>query len=159
MKVLKKRILAEFIDTFIYEFILAIIQMKILEPLNAPDDLIIILFIPFFFKDIVFRNASIGKKILGIVIYDKQWRAPKCTLLFKRAAIMLTVGCVKLWKIFHFGDSYITLMDWEREKLGTVVIDKKVYKKLEAIAKEQKGIFSDNMTKLYNSYLRELYCK
>ena len=53
----------------------------------------------------------------------------------------------------------ISLFDWERDTLGTRVIDKRVYKELESIAKNRNGDFAKNMTELYNEYLRSLYLK
>jgi len=52
----------------------------------------LILFLPLFCKDMLFRNASLGKKIMGISIFDRNWKKPSFPLLFKRAFLTLTVG-------------------------------------------------------------------
>ena len=154
MKVFRKRAVALLIDSFLLGALLVLTQ----ELLNW-GDWDILLIILFFFKDCVFKNASIGKKLMGLSIYNSDWKAPSIKVLFKRGALMLTVGYLLTWKALAVGESLISVFDFERERLGTQVIDKRVYSELAQQAKQRDGDFSKNMTELYNSYLRDLYIK
>ena len=158
MKILTKRIFAVFVDGHIHAFIVAGIQFLLPEWFTEYY-LTAFLIIPFFFKDLLFKNASLGKIIFGLRIYDKNWEKPKLRVLTLRAAYTFTMGCVKLQRLIMLGGSYIEIFDWEREKFGTCVIDKKVYRKLALIAREQGGDFAHNMTELYTAYLRDMYVK
>ena len=158
MKILTKRIFAVFVDGYIHAFIVAGIQFLLPEWFNEYP-LVAFLIIPFFFKDLFFKNASLGKIIFGLRIYDKNWEKPKIKVLVLRAIFTSTVGAIKAQRLAILGESYIEVFDWEREKFGTCVIDKKVYRELELIAREQGGDFAHNMTELYNAYLRDLYVK
>lgn len=111
----------------------------------------------FFLKDIVFKNASIGKKIMGIQIFDERWENPSFFRLIKRSFMISTVGFAKMWKTKFMSGEILTIFDYEREKLGTSVIDNKVYFELKSQAEIMRGDFSKNMTDLYNEYLRSKY--
>ena len=111
----------------------------------------------FFLKDIVFRNASIGKKIMGIQIFDGCWKNQRFTLLIKRSFMISTAGFALMWKTKFISGEKLTIFDYEREKIGTVVIDNKVYSELKSKAETMRGDYSKNMTNLYNEYLRSKY--
>ncbi len=66
---------------------------------------------------------------------------------------------VLLFKSKLVDGNIMAAIDWERDKIGTYVIDAKVYGELQKEAKEMNGKLSENMTELYNTYLRDLYCK
>ena len=119
------------------------------------DFLIIVIFLSS--RDLIFRNASIGKKILGIAVYDNDWQPPRFHVLLKRSFLTGTVGFILWWKLKFIDGDIITLFDIERDKLGTRVIDRKIYKELEITAKNMEGDFAQNMNELYNAYLRDLY--
>jgi hypothetical protein len=72
---------------------------------------------------------------------------------------MLTVGYVIAYKSFFVDKDNFRIFDYEREKLGTYVIDIKVFAKLSEEAKEKTGPFEINMNKLYQDYLRSNYLK
>ena len=158
MKIFKKRAIAILIDSFMYTPVLVMCD-KLLELLGIDNigSWGLLLIIPFLFKDLIFRNASIGKKIMGIVIYDNDWKSPSIKKMLKRSALMYTIGYVLLFKHKFVDGQIIHIFDWERNVLGTRVIDKKVFKELEFIAKNQDQDFSQSMTELYNKYLRDLY--
>ncbi len=120
-------------------------------------DFIIISFI--FVKDIVFRNASIGKKIMGIAIFNREWKAPGILVMIKRNLLMYTIGYALWWKAVFVDGNKMTVIDWERNTLGTTVIDIKVFKKLKAELEATGGYSDKKMTDLYNAYLRDLYLK
>lgn len=160
MKIFKKRGIAILIDSFLYAPILVMCD-KLLELLGFDNigSWGLLLMIPFLFKDLIFRNASIGKKIMGIVIYDNNWKSPSIPKMLKRSILMYTVGYCLFFKYKFIDGKIISLFDWEKNVLETRVIDKKVFKKLEAIVKNQGGEYAKNMNELYNQYLRELYLK
>ena len=159
MKILKKRAIACFIDAFIYSSLLEGLRFLIPDVINFWIKIPILgitIFLPFFARDIVFRNASIGKKLLGISIYDKQWKKPSFKLLFLRSLYSIVLFAM-FYKIVFVHGNYIGIFDSERNKFETVVIDRKVLKNLEKEAKKMKGDYCANMTELYNAYLRDLY--
>ena len=159
MKVLKKRVVAVLIDSFILISVLVLLQELLsIYKINIGNWDFLIVFL-FFIRDFVFRNASIGKKILGLRIYYNNWKVPNFRLLLKRSIIVSTVGYVLLWKAKFVDGCVINFFDYERDKLGTRVIDKKIYNELKAEAESKEGDFSKNMTELYNSYLRNTYIK
>ena len=163
MKIFEKRVIAILIDGFVFGAIYTLFKEMIIPKQFFDLGLILylILFFPLFCKDFLFKNASLGKKIMGIEIFDCNWKKPKGYILIKRTFLMLTVGYVKCCKSFFIDkDNFrIRIFDYERETLGTYVIDKKLFSKLSAEAKEQSGIFETNMTNLYLAYLRSNYLK
>ena len=159
MKILKKRAIALIIDSFWFAPYMVLV-LELLKFLNVPlGSWVVLLFLPLFARDIVFRNASIGKKIMGIRIYDNDWKAPGFFVLLKRSFFVITVGYVLLWKAKFVDGEVINFFDFEREKLGTRVVDKKVYANLKEEAEQLEGDFKKNMTELYNAYLRNTYMK
>ena len=70
------------------------------------------------------------------------------------------VGYFKVqWNATVRGGDLFELFEWEKNVVGTFVIDKKVYAKLKADAENMDGKFADNMTELYMMYLRDFYAK
>lgn len=157
MKILKKREIAVFIDTLTVG-IIHTVGIQVLETVfklsSIGTILNVILITPIFFKDLVFKNASIGKKIMGIAIYDDKWNKPNAKQIIKRSLLMMTYGFVLFWKTIFVGESKITLFDWERETLKTRVIDKKILKEFEQMKAKDKTVDIDQM---YNQYLMSLY--
>jgi uncharacterized RDD family membrane protein YckC len=158
MKVLKKRAIALLIDGFIlgiyYEFLRLLLPENFF---NLGVFSYIIIFVPFFFRDCIFKNASIGKKIVGIKVFTIDWTTPSVLLLAKRALFMATIGYVLWWKIKVTDGKMISLFDCEREKIKTTIICTKVYEELKEKAQISEGDFRVNMTNLYNEYLRTYY--
>ena len=159
MKILKKRAIACLIDSFLFGIILVLFSELLKSWGVRFNNVELILFIPFFMRDIMFRNASIGKRMLGISVYDTDWKKPKLSHLMKRSFFMMGVGYVIYWKSKLTDGNAIDVVDYERETLNSYVIDNKVYKKLADRAGQMDGDFSTNMSCLYNEYLRNLYMK
>ena len=161
MKILKKRAIAILIDGFVFGAIYTIFKEFVIPKQFFDLGLIfyLILFLPLFCKDLLFKNASLGKKIMGIEIFDCNWKKPKGFILIKRAFLMLTIGYVICYKSFFIEKNNIRIFDYERESLGTYVIDKKVFAKLSEKAKEKADHFEINMNQLYQDYLRSNYLK
>lgn len=157
MKIIKKRALAILIDSFIMGTFFVIFQelTKLFEFSIGNWDLLLL--IPFFCRDFTFRNASIGKKILGIAVYDEKWKYPSLKKIFVRSIVISTAGYVIFFKFKFIDGNLIQFLDWERDKLGTRVVDKKVFKILSQESESYGGDFSKNMTELYHEYLRNLY--
>ena len=164
MKIFKKRFCACLIDSFIHGSFMVVCQTLLEKYIfeqyvfelwsNYFDFLLLI---PFFFKDLVFRNASLGKKLMGIIIVNEEWQAPQRKTIVKRAIMMSTVGFCLAWKGKIVDGTPIELFGWEREKLKTQVIDRKVLERIRAEAKRENGDVVATMTKLYDDYLRTLY--
>ena len=161
MKVFKKRAIAFFIDSCLICTIYTLIKLKIPGIILTDSDLALVIIISgLLLKDFFFRNASIGKKLLGLSIYNVYWNKPSFKVLLKRAVLMNFVGYFKVqWNATVRGGDLFELFEWEKNVVGTFVIDKKVYAKLKADAENMDGKFADNMTELYMMYLRDFYAK
>ena len=161
MKIFEKRVAAILIDGFVFGAIYTLFKEFVIPKQFLELGLVfyLILFLTLFCKDLLFRNASLGKKIMGIEIFDCNWKKPKGYILIKRAFLMLTVGYVICYKSFFVDKDNFRIFDYERETLGTYVIDKKVFAKLSEEAKEKADHFETNMNKLYQDYLRSNYLK
>ena len=161
MKVLKKRIFALFFDSFILGVYYEMCRRFLPEWFSYLGSLgYVLLLSPFVLKDLVFRNASIGKKIMGLRIYDINWQKPSFSVLIKRTCIVSVLGFAQFWRALFVNGNYIAIFDMERDKMKTFVIDKKVYKKLrEDVENETGKIDNQIMTARYNQYLRDLYIK
>ena len=157
MKILKKRCFAYAIDAFVYSSVLFLFHEFVYTPTEPLFN--VILFCPFFLKDCLFRNASIGKKVMSIVVCDKCWNNPGPVLSIKRTVMTSIFGFLLLWKLIFIGGRKMILFEWEKNVLGTFVIDKKVYKTLKADAEKMEGDVSQSMTELYMMYLRDFYSK
>ena len=159
MKILKKRAIAYLIDAFIYGFIVEFFRFIVLKLPNNPNWWLPLVFLPIFCRDVLFKNASIGKKLIGIAIYDNDWKSPRIPLLIKRSLLVSTVGYVILLRSYSMHGDKISVIDWERDTLGTRVIDKKLFKRISEEASAMDGDYAKNMTELYNAYLRGIYIK
>ena len=157
MKILKKRIFALIFDGFIIGALISIFQLLVPNFADKIKLEVLLLIVLYLFKDFTFRNASIGKKIMGISIYTIRWSKPNFSQLLKRSAVMATMGNVLYWKSKRLEGNTAAIIDWERDKLKTVVIDNEVFKKLSEEAKSLNGNYADNMTKLYAKYITEIY--
>lgn len=162
MNIIAKRVTALLIDALLFGiFYTIIIHFFPSYFWNLGSISYVIVFIPFLFKDCVFKNSSIGKKILGIQIYDANWKTLNVILMLKRTVCMQTVGYIIFIKIKFLGkrSDIMTFFDWERERLKTIVIDKKVFDRLNQEADRLPGNHVENLTKLYNNFLRKNYAE
>lgn len=159
MKTLKKRAVAGAIDYFVFAFVLAILTIVFADVwetfFQEYSFALPFVFIPLFFRDILFGNASLGKRIVGIKIYDKNWKKPSLKILFKRSVGTSTIVAVLLFKSILVDENPISCIDWERNTFGTMVVDKKVYAEIDAEARQMGGDYEKNMTELYLARLRE----
>jgi len=155
MKILKKRIVAFLIDGFILGTIYELFRRAVNVLGITWSYWYLFLFIVFFMRDLIFKNKSIGKKIIGIEIYDKDWKNPSGFLLFKRSCMMLGIGYFLLLKIIFISGNKMEFFEWETQNFGTRVIDKKIYRQL----KEESNNSNIEMTKLYDLYLKNCYSR
>ena len=164
MKVLKKRTIAFMIDTFIFAFLIAGF-MELLKSWNPDIEKLIItifdfsLLSLFILRDLVFRNASLGKIIMGLRIYDDKWEKPSVFAIIKRSAITSFGGMAVMYKELFVNGNFISVFDLEANHAHTRVIDKKVYETIKKEIQDNPGDFANKMTEAYNSYLRDCYSK
>jgi len=163
MKILKKRILAVVIDYFLYGSIITVLSIIFSETwkffLDSCGVLVPLVLLPLVCRDFIFQNASLGKKLMGLRIYDKNWKKPSLKTLFFRSLGMSTFGYIILLKAFLAGDSFIVGIDWEFNCFGTVVIPNKLFKELDKTAKESGNRYDKKMTELYFDKLQKEYIK
>lgn len=160
MNVFGKRLVAWFIDIMVCCFLFFSISFF----LNSSFGVFsawqyAFFFIPYFLRDITFGNSSIGKKILGLSIIDHtDWSAPKRIFLFKRALLSNTVGYCVLWKgLFVGNNGIINLFSWERQTIGTYVIERKVFLEIQQKAPKESCNRYIAMDQLYSDYLCSIY--
>ena len=156
MKIFKKRFFAFLIDLLLLACIIYVMKHTLEIRKNTIQ--YALLFLPLLVRDFTFKGASIGKIIMGIRIYNSEWRTPSYYLLLKRSFIVSwilnwnwsVVGC-------YIGEDILYLYRKEKEKLGTQVVDKKVYRELAIKAQSIEGYYPDVMQNLYEEYLKDLY--
>ena len=164
MKVLKKRAVAIVIDSFVIGFLLAG-AMELFKSWSPSTDnffttiIALSLMLLQLLRDLLFRNASLGKMIMGLRIYDDNWEKPSVFAIIKRSAITSFAGLAIMYKAIFMTGNYLTLFDCEANYAHTRVIDKKVFKKLKKEIADIPGDFAKKMTEAYNSYLRDCYSK
>jgi len=73
-------------------------------------------------KDFLFRNASLGKKIMGLCILDENGTVPNVKIMLKRGFFMQTAGYVTYLR-YCFSDGDI--VEWELQHLKTQVVSQK----------------------------------
>ncbi len=138
-KILSKRKIAAFIDYFFLGTVLALISywgrlshmpgwLLVFEfeigsvPVSLPSFGFFILLFIIAAKDSLFRNASLGKKIMGLRIVMEDGTLPPLKTIWKRGLVMQTLGYTTYIKYrFAGGD----IIDWERQHLKTKVINQK----------------------------------
>lgn len=118
-------------------------------PISIPSFGTIIVLIPIIFKDFLFKNASVGKKIMGLIIVDDNWRTPNFKAMIKRGIIMPTFGYIKLLSV---GVKSMDFENWELDTLKTRVIRKSLYINMKERCKIKNGDFKYNMDDLYKTY-------
>ena len=109
-----KRILAIFIDSFIVNLIITIMYSHFFwTNVNYAISYILSLSM-FIFKDIVFKNKSIGKKIIGLEITTKNGQKPKFFILLLRNLFVI------IWPV-----EFITLI-MLKKTIGDIIFKTKV---------------------------------
>ena len=160
MKVYKKCTVARAIDAFIHGFLIVILWKTMPMIFKDKDWIFYFLYVilPLYFTEFTFKGASIGMAIMRIRVYDKNWQKPSYSILLQRNCLVTRLRFIK-HNPYCPSLSVMDMIDEERDKLGTRVIDKKVFKRLNNEAKSLPGDWAENMSKLYDAYLRKLYLK
>ena len=160
MTVLGKRMIAFGIDALLFGSIVAFLLEITPTWFGVLGSVQYIIFItPFFLKDLAFRNASVGKKIMGIEILSRDFLHPKALVLVKRAVFTTTIVYYKFLRAIFIDKNYIELFDWESSELKTIVIEKEVLKQLRTDIKQINKDESIALRELYEQYLRSIYIK
>ena len=158
MKILKKRILAFAIDCFVLLQIVGILDFFLYYLFSLETTVHYIIFlILFLFRDMTFKNASIGKKIMNIQIFNDHWDVPRPILLIKRSFFMTSVGFIIFFKSVILDKSRISIFDFEKKHLHTWVIDKTIFNELLKNAQIGNEEYHLQMNRLYAAYLRDNY--
>lgn len=156
MNILVKRLFAFIIDLLILGcFILILKQFTTIEKLSLKYASLFLLLL---FRDFTFKGASIGKKIMRIRIYDSQWNKPSFFLVLKRTCVLIYVNFDTVFQRGDIvGEGVIDAIAREYKATGTRVVENNIFEKISAEAKKLDGNWSDNMSKLYNEYIRNFY--
>ena len=137
MRILFKRKAAAFIDYFLIGTVLTVCGLSNapewfwhfefnigVVPVSLPSIGFFIVLLLIIFKDFVFRNASVGKKIMKLRIVDENWNIPSFKLMLKRGFMMQTVGYATYIKYCFLGGD---IVDWEMKCLRTQVVSLKQF--------------------------------
>lgn len=166
IKIIVKRFIAFVLDCSVYGLIVGLIFLccpffeVVLGP--KPDPLFILLVLyPINMRDFLFKGASIGKALVGIRIYDKNWKKPRYSLLFRRSVFITNLFFQK-YTIFTSEDyenrpTFYEIINKERNKFYTRVLERKTFKKLKKVANALPGRWEDNMNDLYDGYIQSSY--
>ena len=159
-----ERVLGTVIDYSVYGFLLFIYTLLDLPdwvlvlrfklgvvPVTLPSIAVFVTHGYLAFKDFLFKNQSIGKKIFNLIIVDNNWKIPSRKTLLKRGLLM-PLGYV----IFLRNGFKISVVEeWEIDVLKTRVIDKGLYEKLKSGCEGKYGDFKINMDILYSKARNE----
>lgn len=157
-KLFYKRIFAYLIDGLLFAFCYEMLRDYIAIFIKITDSWgYFLVFLPLIIRDFWFRNASLGKKILGLVVVDDNWLTPRFSTIVKRSAFTATLGFALLTKLKSENHDkkqiVFSEMEWECRHLRARVVEKKAYNKLKAQASIQGNIDADIMDQLYYQYL------
>ena len=154
-KLFYKRIFAYLIDGFVFAFCYEMLRDYIVIFIKTTHSWgYFLVFLPLIIRDVWFMNASLGKKILGLVVVDDNWLAPHFSTILKRSAFTGTLGFALLAKLKCKNHEIIlSEMEWECRYLKARVVEKKVYNKLKTQALVGGNIDADVMNQLYYQYL------
>ena len=96
-----KRIIALLIDVFV----IVAFHLLLNQFFNIKS---YIIFVFLFIKDILFLNASLGKKIMGIAIFNRDFSKPTLLTVIKRSILTNTIGYLILYKaiLYKEGELY-----------------------------------------------------
>ena len=90
-------------------------------PIDIPSIGVLIVIVLISTKDLLFRNASVGKKIMGLVIVDDKRNIPNIKNMLKRGILMPTLGYI-IFITSAFDKDYFEM--WELNTLKTMVVNK-----------------------------------
>ncbi len=158
---MKRLFLDRFIAFSIDSFLLAIIAAGVnhlLKPFfvlnNAPLGIAIIIIL-YSCKDLAFRNASIGKMLMGLEIYDDKWCRPSPIILIKRFFWLNFEGTILAWKAVYVDGDYGRIFNAEYRRLKTRVVSKNTVAKLRSLATTENGLDVEKMSRLYDEAIGE----
>ena len=159
-----ERVLGTVIDYSVFGFLLFIYTLLDLPdwvlvlrfklgvvPVTLPSIDVFVFYGYLAFKDFLFKNQSIGKKIFNLIIVDNKWEIPSRKTLLKRGLLM-PLGYAKF---VRNGFKLSVVEDWEIDVLKTRVIDKGLYEKLKSDCEGKYGDFKINMDILYSKARNE----
>ena len=75
-------------------------------------------------KDLTFKNASIGMKIMGLMVLDKDFNIPDKKLLIKRGFRMFFQRDLE-FALYKNKEHYV--IKWEYNRFGTITVNKKSF--------------------------------
>lgn len=105
-----------------------------------------------FFKDLLFGNASLGKRIMGIIILDDKWQVPTKVKILKRGTMKTFMSLFVYSKMSVSGGNF---EGWELSRMGMRVVLKSTFEELKQEALDMNGSFEDNMDILYYKLLEK----
>ena len=157
MRIIKKRAVAWLIDIFLYATVFVMLFKYVTNLFGDKATIFYyILLIPFLAKDLVFKNCSFGKRIMGISIYKADWKKPTPAELFVRSLFTMVFSYIIFLKAITLGDGPIEVLDWELNKLKMIVVENKTYNKMKEVSLKKGGKFEKEMTIQYEQYVHSL---
>lgn len=150
MKILTRRFLANIVDCFIVGSCAAFFQQIIFPECCPPIVFYIVVFAPYLLRDIVWGNASVGKKFFGLCVLDDEWKKPSAKKVVMRTVVMTIFGSVLMCKSYFSTGGILNILDFEREHLSATVVHKRTFEKLKGQLSENNPNFASEMAKRYS---------
>ena len=156
-RILRKRFFSTLIDAFVFAFAFEFCRFFI-PPFawlfKQGIWMYMIVMIPYLYKDALFRNASLGKKIMGLAIYCSDWSYPSVTVLIKRLLWFCMRGNWIVSKAQVLDKNhYAQLFIEEKERLGTRVVETKALNRFKNEAMTETGVDFKKLSVLYDEFL------
>ena len=159
MKIYTKRTIAALIDIFVVAFA-SVVCIKIVSFLPGISTQIIsraCVLGEIFLRDLICKNASIGKKVMGLMVLDENWEVPKRSFLIGRAFFSSTIGYYRYILMWFRKENKTEFFEWEKEHLKAYVVDVKVYDELKEKTSGNADKYKEEMSLLYEEYIYKQY--
>ena len=160
MKISSRRILASLIDYLIIGAFISIFSIVGLPnwfwsvsfqigfiPASLPSLGVVVILLVLVLKDLLFKNASFGKRMMGLMIVDDEWRIPNLKAMLKRGFLMPVWGYI-VFIIAVIRDN--DFESWELKRLKTRVVEVKIYHELKHQCDLTTGEYKRHMDRLYD---------
>lgn len=157
-KIFIKRSFAFLIDVFLFAFLYEMLRNYLSSFLSITGSWgYFIIVLPLVMRDLLLRNASLGKALMGLVVVDEKWSAPSVATVIKRTVLTTALGHLLLYRLRKINENMeealLAEQEWELQYLKARVVERKVYKALKEKATSGGTIDVAAMNQLYDQYL------
>lgn len=153
-----KRLFALLMDVFAFAYFYETFRIYIATFISFTNSWgYFIVILPLIMRDLFFRNASLGKKLMGLVIVDEKWSNPSVFTVIKRTTVITSFGHLLLYRLrtlhTNMETTLIAEQKWELEHLKARVVEKKICLAIKEKATVNGYADIGVMHQLYEQYL------